>query len=90
MVLAWFVLLRLPLPLMTNVYLPTDPLQALFVIVAYMDFWVGGGAALVYATTALASGWVPLRNSHSRSTCSIPTTSCRLVRSVYGIVSRSH
>ena len=47
-VLAWFVVFASQFPLLTSVYLPTDPLQALFVIVAYMIFgWAG--LTLVYS-----------------------------------------
>ncbi len=52
---AWFAVLRLPFPLMTTVYLPSHPLQASLVIVAYTVFaWAG--LTLVYSTTRFGFG----------------------------------
>jgi hypothetical protein len=52
--LGWFVLLRLPYPMMAGLRLPANPLQALLSIVAYTIFaWAG--LALVWST--LRFGW---------------------------------
>lgn len=54
-VLAWFVVLDLPVPLLASVYLPSHPLQALFVILAYVIFgWAG--LTLVYSSTRFGFG----------------------------------
>lgn len=53
-VVAWFVLLRLPYPMMASLRLPPSPWQALLTIVAYTIFaWAG--LALVWSTVRF--GW---------------------------------
>jgi hypothetical protein len=55
LVLAWFVVLRLPFPLLAGIYLPANALQASLAIIAYTIFgWAG--LTLVYSTTHFGFG----------------------------------
>lgn len=61
-VLAWFLIFRLPLPLMGDIYLPSNPWQALVILASYLIFgWAG--LTLVYSSLRFGRGLAGLTES---------------------------